>query len=261
MNRKAPSGFQLPIGVTSIEGDSGFVIWNLSYPAAARQFSRDATGLARSLARYPVSGIALDLTDVSGSTEETTNAVLGFVDELQSLGLSVVTYGAGGDFLTALNLDGGAHRVATRPGLAEAVSVIREYDEMRQRCTSDRGQRVNQLRMPARALSLAPLCAYTRARLEGGGAPPETAHGLLRECYAALGQILADGFEPGDGDLSISVTVHDGRATITVLDAGRPRENAVIQSDGDQVDRIHRFRILDRHNAIVLEKDLTPVAS
>ena len=109
--------------------------------------------------------------------------------------------------------------------------------------------------MPARALSIAPLCAYARRRLEAGHVPPSIVLDLLRECCRAMEEVL-DTSESA-GAIGLSATVHDGRVTLTILDSGAARENEVIcPGEEGRVDRIHRFRILDRHNALVLEKDL-----
>ena len=60
-----------------------------------------------------------------------------------------------------------------------------------------------------------------------------------------------------DGTVSAAATVHDGRATVTLLDDGAsPPDPETWPGATGLVDRRHRFRILDRHNAQVLEKDL-----
>ncbi|MBZ0268307.1 hypothetical protein K8I85_09125 [bacterium] len=249
-----------PRGVTSIPTDEHFPIWNLSFVGSEEALLADPAQFAAGIAASPVSGIAFDLEGIGIPSPERTSAVLAFVDELQLRGVSVVVHGAPADFQTAVAFDGADARMATGTNLSGAVETLRHYDATRRRCTSDRGSRVNQLRMPARALSLAPICAYARVRLAKGGVEDNVALGLLHECYEHLSEILASGYEPGDGDFAVSVTVHEGRATITVLDGGRPRAAMDAPSGSDRVDRIHRFRILDRHNALVLEKQLGAVA-
>lgn len=257
---KNASGSAAPPGVTSIPTDERFPIWNLSFVGSEEALLADPASFAAGVASSPVSGIAFDLEGIGTPSPERTSAVLAFVDELQLRGVSIVIHGAPADFLTAVAFDGADARMATRSNLSDAVGTLRDYDAARRRCTDDRGSRVNQLRMPARALSLAPICAYAQVRLAKEGVDGAVALGMLRECYEHLSEILSSGYEPGDGDFAVSVTVHEGRATITVLDGGRPRAAVDATAASGRVDRIHRFRILDRHNALVLEKQLGAVA-
>lgn len=257
---KNASGSAAPPGVTSIPTDERFPIWNLSFVGSEEALLADPAAFAAGIASSPVSGIAFDLEGIGTPSPERTSAVLAFVDELQLRGVSIVIHGASADFLTAVAFDGADARMATRSNLSDAVATLRDYDATRRRCTDDRGSRVNQLRMPARALSLGPICAYAQVRLAKGGVDEDVALGMLHECYEHLSEILASGYEPGDGDFAVSVTVHEGRATITVLDGGRPRAAVDATAASGRVDRVHRFRILDRHNALVLEKQLGAVA-
>jgi hypothetical protein len=248
-----------PPGITSIERhEGGFVVWNLAYGLLEGPLLRAPARLARRIANEEVSGVALDLEGLDVPTADRTEAVARFVDELQLRGLSVVLHGVSATFLMAVQIEASHARFDTRNDLSDCVRILREYDEMRRRCTSDRGRRMNQLRMPARALSLAPLCRFLRDRLERGGLEAEAVLDLLGESYYALIEILETAYEPGEGDVSASVAVHDGRATVTILDSGKPRANEVFRpGEGGGVDRVHRFRILDRHNAVVLEKDFS----
>ena len=243
-------------GITSIERVGGdFVVWNLSFSRLERPLVRSPRSLARRITGEEVSGLAIDLTDLCMPSVQRTEAIARFVDEIQLRGLSVVLYSVPAAFLVAVQIEGSYARFATHTDLADAVRVLHDYDVMRRECTSDRGRRINQLRMPATALSLAPLCLFIGDRLEAGGLEREPRVALLRESYAALLEILETAYSPGEGDVSASVAVHDGRATVTILDSGKPHENGS-EEPGPAVDRKHRFRILDRHNAIVLEKDL-----
>jgi hypothetical protein len=246
----------LPEGVTRV-GREDYAVWSLPWSIA------DGAPVERALVDRlegaGVTAVALDAAGIPVAAPEDDDPVIRLVDELQSRGIPSVLYSAPADYVTGLGIAETDTRVATVRDLSAAVSVLREYDLMRRRCTSDRGRRVGQLRMPARALSLAPLCAYARGRLEDGGVPEGLVRDLLRECYFRMGEILG-GYHPEEGDLVLSATVHDGRATLTLLDSGEPRENEVIcPGDEGRVDRIHRFRILDRHNALVLERDLARV--
>jgi hypothetical protein len=242
----------VPAGITRV-GHEDFAVW--SVPWAVVEKDDDPAALAGRLDRAGVTAVAVDLEGLPAPRPDRREAVLPFVEELQARGVPVVLHSAPADFVMALGIEGADARVATRADLCACINVLREYDEMRRRCTSDRSARVSQLRMPARALSIAPLCAYARRRLEAGGVPAPIVLDLLRECCAAMEEVL-DASESA-GAIGLAATVHEGRATLTVLDSGPARENEVIcPGEEGRVDRMHRFRILDRHNALVLEKDL-----
>ncbi len=245
---------------TSIEGGSeGFVLWSCSFHDIETDLMSDPAGLARVVDTGEASGLALGLSGARSPSAGRMGALICFVDELHVRGRSVVLHGVPADFATALHLDGAADRVAIVQTLSEAVGILRQFDEMRQRCTSDRGRRINQLRMPAQAMSMAPLCAHARVRLEMSSVAQPARMDLLREAYAGMLEAMARARGDTD-DLALSVTVHDGRATLTLLDSGPPCANeVVVPGAGGRVDRIHRFRILDRHNALVLEKDVPEV--
>ncbi|MEZ5065073.1 MAG: hypothetical protein R3B81_10075 [bacterium] len=225
-------------------------IWSLPWNVV--QACPDPVDLADPLDEARFHAIALDLAGLKGAADH----VVPLVDELQARGIPTVVYAAPADWIMHLQMEGLEARIASCEDLARAIDLLREYDDLRRRCTSDRGRRVGQLRMPAVAPSLAPLCAYARGRLEEAGVEAAVLRSLLRECYRNMVAVLEEE-NSEDGALSLSATVHDGRATLTLLDSGLPRENEVIcPGDPTRVDRIHRFRILDRHNALVLEKDL-----
>jgi hypothetical protein len=214
---------------------------------------RSPEALARRVAESLPCAVALGLTGVAVPTEEEAEALRHFVDELQLRGVSVVLHGVSGGFLTAACMDGDDARFACEGDLGAAVDVLREYDVMRRRCTSDHGRRINQLRMTASALSVPALCAFVRDRLERGGVPGDVVLGMLRAAYAAMMDAVAR-IRPGEGALSAAAAVHGGRATITLLDSGPVGdEDASCPPGAEHVDHVHRFRILDRHNALVLE--------
>ena len=245
-------------GVTSIEGDTGFVIWNVKV-GGLRKIADEVDEFLRAVERAAVSGVSLDLDGSPPPTAPWCADVVDVIDRLQARGCGVVLHSAPGDFLTALALDGTASRVPTTPDLTAAVRLLREADSLRRDGGRGPGRRGRQLRMPARAESLAPLISYARERLEQDDAPEEAIHALLEELYPVLARVLGGGGVPGRSDLYLGVTVVDERASVTLLDAGDPRPGEEVR-DGARVDRIHSFRILDRHNAVVLEKDFGPVA-
>ncbi len=250
-----------PPGFTSIEGGpEKFVLWSARFLDLEAEALRSPVAPVERLDRGGASGLALDMGSVGAPIPARTLAVRRLVDELQLRGRGVVLHDVPADFMTALHMDGVGTRIATTGDLGGAVAILREYDEMRRECTSDRGRRINQLRMPARTLSLAPLSAHARVRLEAAGVGETVRLELLREAYEGMVDVLETAL--GDGtDLAVSVTVHEGRATITLLDSGPPREpSIVIPEAGGRVDRIHRFRILERHNALVLERDVPGLA-
>lgn len=235
-------------GVTEV-GSSEFSVWNVTAEAVVTA----ADAWASDLDAAGVTAVAIDLTELAATADQ--GRVVTFVDELQSRGIPVVLHHVPADFLTALEIDGTGSRVATRCDLSASIAVLREYDEMRRQCTTDKGRRINQLRMPARALSLASLCVYARERLRAASVSDGVARELLREVYLHMGDILETA-AAALGDLTLSVTVHDGRATMTILDNGPARPARVIETAGARVDRVHCFRVLDLHNALVLERDL-----
>ena len=237
-------------------GAEGFYLASILFVEVEREMIGSGDELIERIDASPASGVALDLSGVGVPTAERTEAVTRFVDGLQARGTNVVLHGVPADFLTALLMDGEGGHVPTQENLTEAVATLRAYHRMRLRCLSDRGQRLNQLRMPLHSLSFAPLCAHARARLESAGVDPRTGLELLREVREQMVAVLDLAQDP-ELDISLAVTVHEGRATLTLLDSGpaRPSE-AGIPPEGAHVDRYHRFRILDRHNALVLEKDL-----
>jgi hypothetical protein len=244
-------------GITRIRGGSeGFVLASVLYVDVEPELACNPAGFAENVSAGVAAGVALDLSGVGAPTPERTETVTRFIEELQLRGTSAVLHGVPADFVTALAMDGAGTHVARTENLTGAVAILREYEMMRRRCLSDRGQRLNQLRMPLHALSFAPLCAHARARLESAGVPDEIGRELLREARARMVELLDDTSDL-DLDVSMSVTVHEGRATLTLLDSGPARPGiADPSSEGGPIDRVHRFRILDRHNALVLEKDL-----
>jgi hypothetical protein len=248
-----------PPGVTSIEGDTGFVIWNVGIPGLESILATGTRDFLVAVERADVSGVSLDLDGSPPPTDVWCGGIVRIVDALQSEGRGVVLHSAPGDFLTALALEGDSARIPTTSDLTSAVALLRGADAQRRDGAQGPGRRGRQLRMPARAASLAPLVAYTRGRLEQADAPQGVIEALLAELYPVLCGILATGREPGESDLFLGVTVLEERASVTLLDAGRPRQGETVRV-GDRVDRIHSFRILDRHNAVVLEKDFDKVA-
>jgi hypothetical protein len=254
------SNANLPAGVTRIAGEGEFVVWGVEFEAAEAWLLGAPGELARAVVNSDCAGVALDLDRLTAPTDRRTGVVVDLVDELQVSGVSVVLHGASAAFLTAISMENAHWRCATTDNLFVSVQTLRDYDEMRRACTSERGSRIHQLRMPARALSLAPMCLFLRDRLARFGLRESTRDDLVNEAYGAMGGILEASYGNLE-DLSASVGVHEGRATVTLLDSGAPRENEVIlPGEGGRVDRIHRFRILDRHNALVLEKDVAVAA-
>jgi hypothetical protein len=235
-------------------GRDGFVVWSVSYEAIERALLDSPGGTAREISR-PRSGIALGVSSLTTPSAERTGSVGRFVDELQSLGIPVVLHGAGGGFLAALQMEGAAARFVIGADLADAVRTLRLCDEMRRRCVPERGRRLQQLRMPAHAMSLAPLCLFLRNSLEQSGVSGAALDDLMHESYAALARVLEDA--TGAEDIAASAAAHSGVATVTILDSGKPRgAGAEPPRDGRRVDTIHSFRIPERHNALVLEKRL-----
>jgi hypothetical protein len=245
-------------GITPIEGtDPGFVVWAARLGDLEPEVMNDPAELAERIAAHDVAALALEFGSRPAPTRSRTATIARFVDELQLRGTSVGLHGTLSAFLTAARMDDLQARFATFADLAACVHVMRDHYAMRRRCVAQRGGGVHQLRLPATPMSLAPLCHFVRDRLERGGVEAPTIFAMLRATYVGMVQILTESWEPGDADLSASVTVHDGTASVTILDRGRPRENEVIHPGlGAAVDRIHRFRIPDRHNALVLEKRL-----
>jgi hypothetical protein len=237
-------------------GVESFVLWSARFLDLFDQRYGSAGDAADAVDAGGASGLALDLAGAGPPTVERTRLLLDFVGELQARGRNVALHDVPGDWATAFHLDGVAGRVTSADGLSECVGLLREFDVMRRACTSDRGRRVNQLRLPSHPLSLAPLCAHARVRLERAGVPEDVVRELLRETHRGLLEGLDEADDP-PGPVALSVAVHDGRATVTLLDSGPPRENeVVVPGRGAGVDRLHRFRILDRHNVLVLERDL-----
>lgn len=247
-------------GVVRIGAESRFVVWAVDFAAVECRLLAGALDFAREIRSSDCAGVAVDLSALEAPTTERTNAVVAFVDELQSRGVSVILHGASAAFWTALTMEDAHWRCASCDDLSGAVATLRDYDALRCECTSDRGRRIHQLRMPARALSLAPICLFLTDRLGCSRVDAWSVADLVEEAYLAMGGMLQQAYGVLD-DFSASVGVHDGRATITFLDSGPARENEIIlPGDGARVDRIHRFRILDRHNALVLEKDVAVAA-
>lgn len=257
--RRASS--DLPGGVTPLHlMDSDLSVASVDWAVVEESLVRSPEALAQRILDEEFGAVTMDIGSLNFPTVDQASAVSAFVDALQFRGTSVVLHGATPGFLTAACVDGDDVRFSVERDLETALAVLDEYDEMRTRCTSDRGRRINQLRLPARSPSVPLLCAFIRDRLELGGVPRTVLLGLLQDAYAAMTESLARCI--GDGhDLAASATVHDGRATITLLDSG-PEVAGEREGPPERVDRTHRFRILDRHNALVLEKDLsgTPVA-
>lgn len=244
-------------GFTPIEGN--LVVWSAGLAAVRDELAADPAALGTRVVRRGVDALALEVTPADVPTPPWTAAVARFVDELQLRGTSVGLWGTLPAFLTAARMDDLHARFATFDDLASCVRTLRDHEALRRRCVSRPGAGVHRLRLSARAVSLAPLCLFVRDRLERAGVAPSTVLAMLREAYGAMVDALAESWESDDADLSASVTVHEGTASVTILDMGHPRTSEVLRpGDGAPFDRIHRFRIPERHNALVLEKHLGP---
>jgi len=247
----------LPGIVTIEEAGGGFVAWGTHLASLEPELSGDPATLAGRIAENAPALLAIEVSERDVPTPERLAALARFADELQLRGTSVPLHGTLAGLLTAARMDDLDARFAAFDDLASCVRTLRAHDAMRRRCVSRRGSGTRQLRMPARAACLAPLCGFVRESLERGGVDAPTVLAMLREAYVAMVDVLRESWRTDDADLAAAVTVHDGTAAITILDRGQPRAGEVIEPrEGAPVDRIHRFRIPDRHNALVLEKRL-----
>jgi hypothetical protein len=247
----------LQAGITLLEPrPEGFVIASVAWEEAGPALRANPEDLAARLTSCGASAVALDAGGLSVPTGQEEEALRRFVGELQLRGAAVVFHGVSAGFVTAATMDGDLARFARADDLTSAVAALRACEDTRRRCTSSRGRRLNQLRLPAGPLSVPALCAFVRDRLEHGGLEGEPLQELLYDACAAMVDAV-DRFGGADGTVSAAATVHDGRATVTLLDDGSPPPDPEIWPGATGlVDRRHRFRILDRHNAQVLEKDL-----
>jgi hypothetical protein len=247
----------LRAGVTLLEPQpEGFVIAALVWESVSSALLANPERTAERLTAAGASAVALDASGLSVPTGREEDALRRFVGELQLRGVAVVLHRVSGGFVTAATMDGDLARFAREDDLAAAVATLRECEETRRTCISSRGRRLNQLRLPAAALSVPSLCAFVRDRLEQGGLSGEPLRELLYDACAAMVDAV-DRLGARDGAISAAATVHDGRATVTLLDDGDPpADPGSWPGASGLVDRRHRFRILDRHNAQVLEKDV-----
>jgi len=232
-------------------GDEGRFVWSFAWPGGDHA-ARAAGVLRRALRKAEgLAGIAIDLAAASAPFTLPARTLLDLAEEIQRRGIGVVAIGPGADLLTEISMGDSTVRLPWARDLTEALDLFRRFEEIGARSwTIMNSSRA--VRAPAREGSVAPLCRALRTSLEENGVPRGVGESVLQAASAILWNEVLPACDPAHDRISLCATLRGSSLTVTILDPGRgpraemePRMGAL---------RIHRFWVLDRHHATVLER-------
>ncbi len=242
-------------GLVPIPLDEGArVVWSVASGAVAAPPGETARRLRGAL-RDPreIAGVVLELSGIDAPTSGATRSLLDLAGELERRGVGVVASGGSADLLTALSLEDDLSRLPRVGDLSAAIALLREFDDAARRLASRPAGPARVVRFPARRESVAPICRLLRLRLGEDGLASRARDRMVRRAWDVIHSEILAACDPSLDHLGVCARVHDARVTITLLDEGsgsRPDERA---TEGRGGMRVHRFRILGRHHATVLE--------
>jgi hypothetical protein len=242
-------------GLVAIPLDDGErIVWCVASGAVGTPHGDAARTVRRALRdSREAAGVVLELGGVTAPTPDATRRLLELAGELERRGVGVVAVGGSADLLSALSLEDDLSRLPRVGDLSAAISILRAFDDAARRLAAHPGGPARVVRFPARRESVAPLCRLLRLRLGEDGLPPRARDRMVRRAWDLLQAEILPACDPARDRLGVCARVHRARVTITLLDEGcgpRPAERSTNGSGGA---RVHRFRILGKHRATVLE--------
>lgn len=231
-------------------GEEGRFVWSFIWPGGEE--AAHAAGVLRRALRKAeeLAGIVIDLSG-AGALSLPARTLMDLAEETQRRGIGVVAIGAGADLLTEISMGDSTMRLPWARDLTEALDLFRRFEEIGARAwmilkTS------RAVRAPARSGSVAPLCRALRASLEENGVARAVEESVLRTASAILWNEILPACDPATDRISLCASLRGSSLTVTILDPGRgPRG---IEAAPAAPERIHRFWVLDRHHATVLER-------
>ena len=232
-------------------GDEGRFVWSFAWPGG--EHAAHAAGLLRRALRKAegLAGIVIDLGETGAAFSLPAKTLLDLAEEIQRRGIGVVGIGAGADLLTEISMGDSTVRLPWARDLSEALDLFRRCEEIGARSWTITNS-ARAVRVPARSGSVAPLCRALRASLEENGVPRGVEESVLQTASAILWNEVLPACDPATDRISLCASLRGSSLTVTILDPGRgPRR------EGEPVSpavRVHRFWVLDRHHATVLEQ-------
>jgi hypothetical protein len=233
-------------------GEESRFVWSFIWPGGEE--AAHAAGLLRRALRKAdgLAGIVIDLSE-AGAVSLPARTLVDLAEETQRRGIGVVAIGAGADLLTEISMGQSTVRLRLpwARDLTEALDLFRRFEEIAARAwTILKTSRA--VRAPARSGSVAPLCRALRASLEENGVPRVVEESVLRTASAILWNEILPACDPATDRISLCASLRGSSLTVTILDPGRgPRG---MEAAPAAPERIHRFWVLDRHHATVLER-------
>jgi hypothetical protein len=231
-------------------GEEGRFVWSFVWPGGEHA-ARAAGVLRRALRKVEgLAGIAIDLSAALAPFSLPARTLLDLAAEIQRQGIGVVAIGPGADLLTEISMGDSTVRLPWVRDLTEALELFRRLEQIGARSWTIL-QSSRAVRVPAHEGSVAPLCRALRTSLEENGIPPGVGESVLRAASAILWKEVLPACDPARDRISLCASLRGSSLTVTILDPGRgPRPE---DEPASGVLRIHRFWVLDRHHATVLE--------
>jgi hypothetical protein len=242
-------------GLVSIPIDEGArIVWSLASFAPAAPPADTARRLRRAL-RDPrdVAGVVLELSGIDAPTPSATGSLLDLAGEMERRGIGVVAVGGSADLLTALSMEDDLSRLPRVGELSAAISLLREFDDAARRLASHPGGPARVVRFPARRESVAPICRLLRLRLGEDGLAPRARDRIVRRAWDLIHTEILAACDASSDHLGVCARVHQARVTVTLLDEGAGSRPDVRAMQGPGGLCVHRFRILGKHHATILE--------
>jgi hypothetical protein len=248
---KSPAGVP---GITPIPlEDGGRVVWTVASDGVGVS-PLDAARRLRRVLRDPrdVAGVILDLRGITAPTSADTQRLLDLAGELERRGVGVAAVGGSAELIMGLCLEHDLSCLPRVEDVSSAIAVLREFDHAARRWAASPRGPVRVVRFPARRESVAPLCRLVRLRLGEDGLARRPRDRIVSRAWGLVHTEILPACDPSRDSLGVSARVHGSRVTVTILDEGRGERPQHEEAPGGGM-RIHRFRILGRHHATVLE--------
>lgn len=232
-------------------GEEGRFVWSFAWPGGDHA-ARAAGVLRRALRKVEgLAGIAIDLSEASALYSLPAKTLVDLAEEIQRRGVGVVAIGPGADLLTEISMGESTVRLPWARDLTEALDLFRRFEEIGTRTWTITNS-ARAVRAPARSGSVAPLCRALRTSLEENGVPDGVGESVVQTASAILWNEVLPACDPARDRISLCASLRGSSLTVTILDPGRgPRLQAEANSPAVH---IHRFWVLDRHHATVLER-------
>ncbi len=202
-----------------------------------------------------VAGVALDAGGANEASVRSTAALLRFVRDLERRGVVALVVGAPADLLTELAMERGPSPLLAVDDVSAALALLRRFDELASRALDTSGCTLAAIRVPARPESVALVCRGLGELLESYGVDASRRESLTGTVRDIVHDEVLPACDPSSNRLAVSAAAQGDRVTVTILDDGAGSRAAGAIGAGLAGVRIHRFRVLGRHHAIVVEQE------